>query len=127
MSCLTAVVIVVILVLIAFSSSKQVDQLTKNAYELLGSPTWSHNGVRMWETPECKLCIATDSKLPIQIYFTWETEFIKPRAVMYKQLATVCNEFITYDIGSCKFTVKDTSLLGAVNTMERVKRQLEHL
>jgi hypothetical protein len=127
MSCLTAIVVVVILVLIAFSSSTDVDKITRNAYELLGSPTWSHNGVRTWEMPEFKLCIATDSKLPIQLYFTWEKEIIKPRDVMYKQLATVCNEFITYDIGSCKFTIKDTSLLGAVNTMERVKHQLEHL
>ena len=114
-----AAVIVIVLVLISYISYKNTTLILK-ATNLLGSPTYITTDVVIWIRENFKLSIACDTKLPVQLYFIWDQKIVHPRNELYQILARVCTDSINYDVGSSKFTVKDTSIENAFTIMDNI-------
>jgi hypothetical protein len=119
MGCLSAVVIVMILILILYNEHKNTTLILK-ATNLLGSPMWMHDQVAIWILQDFKLSIACDTKLPVQLYFTLDPKIIRPRNELYQILSRVCTDTVNYDVGSSKFTVKDKSIENAFTIMDNI-------
>jgi hypothetical protein len=124
MGCLNSIVIVMILILIAVSTSTRADRLIHMTIDCIGSPTHSSEALVIWTLPEFKLCIARDTKVPVQLYFTWDKHIVRPRNELYKILSRVCTDLVNYDIGSSQFTVKDFTVADAFTTMLSIKNIL---
>lgn len=120
---MTGLVIVMILIIISYSYHKN-SLLVIKATNLLGKPTWITPEAIIWTMSKFKLTIADNTKLPVQLYFTWDTNIVRPRNELYQILSRVCTDSINYDVSSSKFTVKDVSLEGVFAEMEALTCQV---
>jgi len=119
MACLYSLVIVMVLLLISYESYKSTALILK-ASNFLGNPTWTTPDSIIWNQSNFKLSITYDTKLPVQLYFTWDDKIVRPRNELYQILSRVCTNSINYDVGSSKFTIKDVSLENAFTIMHNI-------
>jgi hypothetical protein len=117
-----AITICLILLIIHIYSAECV---ANQAVMVFGKPLIDIDGIKQWVFPNFNLTIASDTTLPVQLYFTWEKDIVKPKSLLYKELSKVCTDKINYDIGSCKFTVKEQSIEAALDSMNWIKTQLQ--
>ncbi len=113
-------VIVLVLIIISYANVRYVN-LVWRATKLFGEPNHIFDDSVIWLLSEFKLCIASDTKLPVQLYFTWEKDIVRPRNELYQILARVCSDSICYDAGSSKFTIKDNTIETAFEKMSKIK------